>query len=169
MMRNIRKRLDAIGLKAGANNAKWTAAIKTELCSLGREFDFWVYASGCGDIAHGGEYLYDVTWLDYEGDLLTSASLVAECEWNNLDYIDEDFQKLLFPRADIRLMVFDGSHKPYTHDIMEHLAKQIRHFRHSCDSDSWLFAAWESDEGSERGWRFRWYTIRRGEPLLLQP
>ena len=169
MMRNIRKRLDAIGLKAGANNAKWTAAIKTELCSLGRGFDFWVYASGCGDLAHGGEYLYDVTWLDYEGDLLTSASLVAECEWNNLDYIDEDFQKLLFPRADIRLMVFDGSHKPYTHDIMEHLAKQIRHFRHSCDSDSWLFAAWESDEGAERGWRFRWYTIRRGEPLLLQP
>ena len=168
MMRNIRKRLDAIGLKADAGTANWTAAIKTELCSLGGEFDFWVYASGC-EVADGGEYLYDVTWLDYEGDLLTSAALVVECEWKNLDHIDEDFQKLLFPRADIRLMIFDGStYQPYTHDIMEHLAKQIRHFQHSSDSDSWLFAAWESDEESARGWRFRWYTVRRGEPLLLQ-
>ena len=116
--------------------------------------------AGC-EAADGGEYLYDVTWLDYEGDFLTSATLVAECEWGNLPHIDEDFQKLLFPRADVRLMIFDGNHPPFTQGIAEHLARQVRHFRRSADYDSWLFAAWEPYEGNERGWQFRWFTITR--------
>ena len=168
MMRNIRGRLDAMALRADAANAEWTQAIKTELCSLGSEFGFWVYAAGC-EAADGGEYLYDVTWLDYEGDFLTSAALVAECEWGNLPHIDEDFQKLLFPRADVRLMIFDGNHPPFTQGIAEHLARHVRHFRRSADYDSWLFAAWEPYEGNERGWRFRWFTITRGEARELNP
>ena len=61
-----------------------------------------------------GEWLYDVTWLEYEGELLTDAPLVAECEWSGGEEIDHDFQKLLLARAGVRLTIFDGGHMPGT-------------------------------------------------------
>ena len=76
-----------------------------------------------------GEWLYDVTWLKYErqrdglewpATALIEAPLVAECEWGrgkNLEYIVEDFEKLLLARADVRLMIFDGNHKPGSKEI----------------------------------------------------
>ena len=94
----------------------WTKAVKTKLCEIGREFGCKVCASGVEKADRDyGEWLYDVTWLEYEkigrGELV-DAPLVAECEWGNFDAIVEDFEKLLLAREGVRLMVFDGNYKP---------------------------------------------------------
>ena len=94
----------------------WTQAIKSELCRIGRGEEF-----KCKVGAHArevaechrdyGEWLYDVTWLEYDRDgCVTAAHLVAECEWGDITDIDEDFQKLLLARATVRLMIFDGNY-----------------------------------------------------------
>ena len=168
IIREIRRRLDGLDIAEGATTPEWTRAIKTELCQLGNKLNYWTCASAC-EVAHGGEYLFDVTWLGYDGNFLTTAALVAECEWSNFGHISEDFQKLLIARADIRLMIFDGSHSPYSQVIAENLARQVRYFRRSSYDELWLFAAWEADEEKDPAWRFRWYTIRRGKARAVPP
>ena len=164
----IRQGLDALDATMDDSTAAWTEAVKTRLCEIGKRHEYWVYTAGI-TMADGGEWLYDVTWLDYDGDLLTSAVLVAECEWNSgLDYIDEDFQKLLIASAGVRLMIFDGGDAAGASRVANHLAGQVAAFRRTRDEEEWLLAAWVSDE-NDQGWSFRWFKIERGEPVLLPP
>ena len=75
-----------------------------------------------------GEWLYAVTWLDYEkngrGELvgLVDAPLVAECEWGNEGDIEDNFEKLLLARTGARLMIFNGYDEPGSKGIAERLA-----------------------------------------------
>ena len=107
-----------------------------------------------------GEWLYDVTWLDYEksgsGELV-DAPLAAECEWGNEGDIEDDFEKLLLARAGIRLMIFNGFHEAGSKEIAERLARKVREFKGSRAEDAWLLAAWE---GSNDDWSFRYFTIK---------
>ena len=164
----VRCGLDDLRVDAAESNVVWTQAIKSELCRIGRGKEF-----RCKVGAHArevakchrdyGEWLYDVTWLEYDrDDCVTAAHLVAECEWGDITDIDEDFQKLLLARATVRLMIFDGNYKPKSPEIAKHLACQIRRFNRSGDEDAWLVAAWERTDNYERGWAFRYFTIDRG-------
>ena len=163
----VRRGLDDLQVDAAESNVVWTQAIKTELCRIGRrEFRCKVGAHS-REVAKCdrdyGEWLYDVTWLEYDGDgCVTVAHLIAECEWGGRTDVDEDFQKLLLARATMRLMIFDGNYEPGSLKIADHLACQVRRFNHSCDEDAWLLAAWERTSENERGWSFRYFAIDRG-------
>ena len=65
----IRGRLEAYN-RSMESNPIWTKAVKTKLCEIGRSrFGCRVYArTNEVDEAYrdGGEWLYDVTWLEYE-------------------------------------------------------------------------------------------------------
>ena len=177
IMREVRKGLDSLKgkVKRTASDTEWTSAIKTELCRIGRcEFCCKVGASDVNKCqCNYGEWLYDVTWLEYGGDgQLVDAHLVAECEWANLiknDEIDGDFRKLLLARTGVRLMVFNGDFrcdgcKPGTERIAKRLAESVRNFNGSCAEDAWLLAAWEKTESEkeeeyDRAWRFTYFTI----------
>ena len=74
--------------------------------TLGSGLGFSVCASNV-DSADWGEWLYDVSWL-HGKRWLRSVPMVAECEWGNFGDIEDDFQKLLVPRASLRVMVCDG-------------------------------------------------------------
>ena len=67
-------------LKAEKSDAKWTREIKNRLCKVGKKRKYWVYASRC-DEADDGEWLYDLTWLDYQEDNLIDVKLALESEW----------------------------------------------------------------------------------------
>lgn len=167
--RAIQRGLDSLEIDQSESNTVWSKAIKTELCRIGRgEF---CYTAGAGGITESdrdhGEWLYDVTWLEYDGDFVTHAHLVAECEWLGGVDIDEDFQKLLLARASVRLMIFDGSYEPGAEGIADRLAKQVGKFKHSREGDTWLLAAWERTGENEKGWRFRWFTIEPGSAREL--
>ena len=167
IMRAVRKGLNSLEVGEGKNGTVWTTVVKTELCKIGRDrFGCKVCASGV-DKADFGEWLYDVTWLEYEkndrGKLvnLVDAPLVAECEWGNKGDIEDDFEKLLLARAGVRLMIFDGNYQPGSKEIAERLAGGGREFNGSRAEDAWLLAAWEKIDSATPNdwWRFRYFTI----------
>ena len=164
IMRAVQKGLDNLEIDDPKGNTEWTKAVKTELCKIGREFKCKVGAKR-NEVEKAyrdfGEWLYDVTWLEYEpkpfpDGLLIDVHLVAECEWGNFERIIEDFEKLLQARAGFRLMIFTGSNQANSGEIAERLAERVREFKGSRVEDDWLLAAWE---GSSDDWSFRYFTI----------
>ena len=170
-MRAVRDGLDNLEVVKPWTDTKGTKAVKTKLCKIGREFGCKVGARK-NEVEKAyrdfGEWLYDVTWLEYERErdgfkwpatALINAHLVAECEWGtgeDLEYIIEDFEKLLQARAGFRLMIFTGSDQANSGEIAERLARKVREFKGSRAEDAWLLAAWE---GNTDDWSFRYFTI----------
>ena len=167
IMRAVREALDNLEIDDPKGDTEWTKAVKTKLCEIGRIFGCKVGAGGVDNPGYG-EWLYDVTWLEYERDYdglkwpataLIEVHLVAECEWHrdkNFEEIVYDFEKLLLARTGFRLMIFTGSNQAKSEEIAELLARKVREFKGSRAEDAWLLAAWE---GSNDDWSFRYFTI----------
>ena len=175
IMRALCEGLNSLEIDKPESRTEWNKAVKTELCKIGRRFGYSVYArSNEVNKAYrdGGEWLYDVTWLEYEkgtrGELvnLVDAPLVAECEGGNKGDIEDDFEKLLLARPHVRLMIFKGISEPDSKGIAERFAGMVREFNGSRAEDAWLLAAWEK---SEDHWSFRYFTIEMNTaiPFLL--
>ena len=167
--------LNSLAVDGGKNDTVWTTVVKTELCKIGRRFDYSVYAKADEvDEAHrtGGEWLYDVTWLEYECDgrrswpamALIDAPLVAECEWGNFEEIVYDFEKLLLTRTRVRLMIFDSEREGGSKETAEQLAGKVREFNGFRAEDTWLLAAWENDS-----WSFKYFTIEMNTAVPFLP
>ena len=119
-----------------------TVAVRTALCAACEEIDS-VLAFAIGH--HDGEWLYDVTGLQYDipvENCFSRTVLVAECEWGNKLNIVNDFQKLLLARADVRVMVFDGTLNPGYQEMFEIFETNIDNNQQAEPGDIWLFAAW---------------------------
>ena len=170
IVEELRRGLDSLDIAAAESSKVWSEKVKSELCRIGKGLKFCVGANK-GEVPETdrdyGEWLYDVTWLEYEGDLVMDAPLVAECEWGGMTDIDDDFQKLLLARAGVRLMIFNGHQKPCTPEIVKHLARQVVEFKRSREEDAWLLAAWERTDKNEKGWLFHYFTIKNGAARVL--
>lgn len=55
-----------------------------------------------------GEFFWDACRVegDFDTGIHSTASMVAECEWENTGSVTDDFMKLLFARAAVRVMVY---------------------------------------------------------------
>ena len=159
IIRTVQKGLNSLEVGKDQGYGVWTTAIKTELCKIGRDrFGYSVYARA-NEVAEAcrddGEWLYDVTWLEYERErddlkwpatALINAHWVAVCEWGrgkNFEFIIEEFEKLLLARTGFRLMIFAGSNQAKSEEIAERLARKVREFKGSRAEDAWLLASWE--------------------------
>ena len=174
IMRAVREGLGNLEVVKPWTDTEGTKAVKTKLCEIGREFGYSVYARA-NEVAKAyrddGEWLYDVTWLEYEpkpfpDGLLIDVHLVAECEWGNFERIVEDFEKLLQARAGFRLMIFTGSSQANSEEIAERLAERVWEFKGSRAEDAWLLAAWE---GILDDWSFRYFTISMNAAIAIPP
>ena len=159
ILRAIQGGLDQLDVHIDDDTEAWTKAVKTELCRIGKEeFGLRVGASGVGPFDPDyREWLYDVTWSEYDDDGLTDVILVAECEWGEFRKIEYDFQKLPLARATLRLMIFDGGQDSQV--IAERLAQQAGKFKYGNADDGWLLAAWERNGENENGWSVRYFII----------
>jgi hypothetical protein len=158
----------------------WTRRIKSCLCDVGYQLGYYVCANRVDfehanpemDIAHHGEWLYDVTWIKYQdnyenGDPDPNSNLIeipfaAECEWNDAEHVKEDFEKLLQARAGIRLMICDGwkrSNENYAQEVAERLANMVEAFNDSQSNDVILLATWKCVLGPEYAWNFRFFEL----------
>lgn len=150
------------GLKNIGAERPWQVTepvVKTKLCEIGQVFGFHVCAKSV-ERANCGEWLYDVTWLKYDGCTLIDAPLAAECEWGERKHVYDDFQKLLTSRARVVLMIFDGD-KCGSKETANWLAEKIEKFNGSrTDEDAWLLAAWERNKNERKGWSFKFFRIR---------
>lgn len=156
IIEEIRIALDGVSKKAGDANRQswWTKQVMTALCRWGLEKGMWVGAADMENRKklknlaknHRGsvekEWLYDFTCLKkYKSDGgLKRVVVAAECEWGGVDAIVSDFQKLLVARADVRVMIFDGSLWPPSAATAV-FQRYIRKYKHTCVGDTWLFAA----------------------------
>ena len=148
--------LNAIDDFAGMTRAEKTIEVKTVLVDACNAIDDDVatYASPIEELnVDGAEWLYDVTAILYNipvENCFSRTVLVAECEWDDEENIMIDFQKLLLARADVRVMVFDGTWHPEYQELFEIFETNIDNNQQAQLGDIWLFAAWTPE-----GWRFR--------------
>ena len=153
-------------------NTMWTQEVLTTLCKSGKDLSFTTWASGKvpKEFRNGGEWLYDVTWCKHASDEmlesipvesipLESIPLVAECEWGNIELIQEDFEKLLVARARVRVMVCDSESARLpggTTAVVEKIREWVGAF-HGDPGDTYLIVVY----GENR--RFRYYKILANE------
>lgn len=146
MLNQIRTRLDGL-IERGEYVTGET--VKTALCRACRDLNpaLSPYATGVDEgAADGSEWLYDVTGLQYDNDgFLIRVALAAECEWGTQDEIYYDFEKLLLARADLRVMVFDGTRQPGYCELFRVFAQYVGHCAHAEIGDAWLFVAWTEE------------------------
>lgn len=133
----------------------WTRAVLLELAGLGHECEFYVCGHGCSEFGQG-EWLYDLIWLQNEGDHIRDVPLVLESEWSpNFRSISDDFMKLLVSRAGHRVMVFQQKTAAEVKTVVERLVSQIQNFQHTQTGDRYLFLG------------FDWAGAKRFNPELF--
>jgi hypothetical protein len=135
---------------ASYGRKKRTKAIRECIREAGEARGYTVYAIGHGPSENEkGEWLFDIIWLvfDRKKYITEDVVLVLECEWNTSPReIDDDFQKLILARADLRCMVFRASSEREAYAEIERLTNQVTQFRKSMEGDNYLFCAWLEDE-----------------------
>ena len=152
---------------AEGRDSPWTEAVLKALSQTGQKLGFYVCAAGKPPGARHGEWLWDCTWLDYEGDdphkPLRLAPMVAECEWKGsvrgseyLKKILYDFEKLLVANAPLRVMVFEKTSEFESSSIAKELLCRVRHMEAVADDEvRYLLVAWEQFEKPT----FRYFRI----------
>ena len=154
----------------------WSRKIKTSLCDVGNNLGYYVCANRVNiECANHGEWLYDVTWIEYEEDRIPATRLkeipfVTECEWVNNQDVKEDFEKLLQARAGIRLMICNGwkrSNENFAQEVAERLANMVGEFNDSQSNDVNILVTWKRVEGAPYQWNFRFFELGPGnvEPI----
>ena len=140
-IQGILDKINSDGLKYEWSDTEWTKQIKSRLCDRGKNKGYFVYASSA-DGKDGGEWLYDLTWLNYSEDgLLINVELALESEWS-IKGIDDDFQKLLLCRAEMRMLVFQAKSISEAKEKISNLKRQIARFTKSLKGDIYLFSCW---------------------------
>ena len=149
------------------NRKLWGKAVLTPVCRIGKEqFNYSVYArSDFVDEQYksDGEWLYDVTWCEYKGDYLKSVPLAAECEWDHLGDIKDDFEKLIQARASVRVFIFDSRHcRNGAEALAIKLCNWVGAFEGSQKGDTYLLVAYEE---VKTPWNFRYFSILVDGPI----
>ena len=128
---------------------KRTQEVRKSIGDAGEARDYTVYAINYGLGEDKGEWLFDIIWLvfDRKRYITEDVVLVLECEWNTSQReIDDDFQKLILARADLRCLIFRAPSEPGAEAEIERLTDQVTQFRKSIEGDNYLFCAWLEDE-----------------------
>lgn len=142
LVKAVRTALDRLFEKR-RQPADWTVAVKKALCRACLEChsDAWVGASRVKTA--GREWLYDVSCLLYDPDgYVRRTPLVAEVEWSQRTAIWYDFEKLLVARADVRVMVLDGTWWANDDERFVEFAEYIKRLETAKPRDTYLLVAW---------------------------
>ena len=146
----------------------WTKEILTTLCKLGKKLGYKPWAVGQhpnrvpDEYGNGYEKLYDASWWELDdSNQLISVPMVAESEWGDLEKIEEDFQKLLFARAKVRVMVYyakglQRARCNWDQKYKDRLCELVGAFNGK-QKDTYLLVAYFDDD--ERGFKFKFYQI----------
>ena len=154
--------------ETSAGRESWTTAVKTAICELGSK-DFYVTASGCNEKSDYGEWLYDICWLECEsnkdGWWLKNASVVFECEWGKPFEVDNDFDKLLLARAELRVMIFGEEGDDYNAitQTADRLCERIKKFTAGSDEDQYLLVGYDDKGYDDKIGKFYGFRANGGK------
>jgi len=133
------------------SDKEWTIAVKKALIDVAYEHKLRVCSRIPDDYKDNEipEWLYDLIIYTKPDDIFDEVFLVCESEWNlNIKEIIYDFEKLLFARSKVRLIVFqvnEENYSEYKNTLINIIEKS-----HSClNGDVYLFAIFHlnSDPG----------------------
>ena len=133
------------------SDKEWTVAVKKALIDVADEHKLRVCSRLSDDYKNNEipEWMYDLIMYTKPNDIFDELYLVCESEWNlNIKEIIYDFEKLLFARSKVRLIVFqvnEEKHLEYKNTLINIIEKS-----YSClDGDIYLFAIFHlnSDPG----------------------
>jgi hypothetical protein len=131
-------------------NGQWTWQVKAALAEVGKLYCSESYSSGCDKVT-GGEWLFDMTWLEYDkSGRLVRIPAVFEFEWDSRG-LQDDFQKLVLARAEHRIFLFEPAKGRRVNEVVNDLYKHVLSCDQSRQGDRYLFGAWQ-----ESDWRFKW-------------
>jgi len=123
----------------------WTIAVKKALIDVAEKHELAVCCKmGSEKYKHNQnlEWLYDLIMYNNNNEIFNEVFLICESEWNpTIDEILWDFEKLLFARSKVRLMVFEVTEENYM-DYKNTLINIIEKSNSSLNGDIYLFAIW---------------------------
>lgn len=131
-------------------DSEWTKQIKVDLCKLGKTYKLEACASGIGNKAKWGEWLYDLCWAKAVEDAeagwnLESIPLVVESEWGRtLRHIVADFDKLMLARAELKLMIYQDIPGKKVDEIAKDLVRRVEMFKGLPKADLYLLAGFDN-------------------------
>ena len=83
--------------------------------------------------------------MNYNEEDLLEVELVLESEWHK-NSINDDFQKLLLARANLRAFIFQSKDDKQYKNLIADLKRQIQGFSRSATGDKYLFSCWIYNE-----------------------
>ncbi len=126
-----------------SRDSDWTKEIKNGLIELGHRHGFKAYASSC-EGSDGGEWLFDVCWLQLENKHIRRVPLILESEWNKaMKGLMDDFPKLVIAKAEHRVMVFQADNEGTMREALEEFHDEIEGNPMTLPEDRYLFACWD--------------------------
>lgn len=142
----------------GLYDSEWTHRIKEELGALGKSKGYYTYGLKNSPHCDDGEFMFDLCWLDYgeqrtgdKNSRLKRVPLALESEWLRPGDVDDDFQKLLIVRADLKVMVFGAKTKQDFLSTVDRLGRWVNEFEPTSPSERFLLCGWCSDS---RGFKY---------------
>jgi hypothetical protein len=107
--------------------------------------EWTAYYSGNSNKKHC-EWLFDVAALELPNGWLLNAPLLVESELGSPSEVQDDFQRLLLARADVRVLVFQQRDAKRADTLISELDLAISKYRSSEPTDRYFFACYLSDE-----------------------
>ena len=128
----------------------WTIAIKKALVDVAEKHGLLINCKIGEEYKHNEDvgWLYDAIIYSRNNEIFDEVYLVCESEWGNDSDIEWDFEKLLFARAKVRLMVYAVAEKSYD-EYYEKLTNIIEKSNSCLKGDVFLFAIWKYAEPEE--------------------
>lgn len=143
--------------------SEWTRDIKSGMATLGFNENYSVWASGVEERDSGGnarivnqEWLFDLTWIEYEGRgptrKMKSLPLVLESELptdkaRKEQEVLDDFEKLIVARAGLKVMIFQVDQTAEATDRFDKLVSHINSYRAVIPDGEYLLASIIWQEG----------------------
>ncbi|MDR1388719.1 MAG: hypothetical protein LBJ31_01905 [Treponema sp.] len=135
--------LEAVNDGTHSGNKEWTIAIKKKLIDIAEKYSLSVNCNIYGEeYKHneGVEWLYDLIIYSSNKGYFDEVYLVCESEWSfNFDDIRYDFQKLLFARSKVHMLVYQVSQENYD-EYKDGFINEIEKSGSCLSGDVYLFA-----------------------------
>jgi hypothetical protein len=139
------------------SDEKWTREINNIICQIGNDYGYKTCASH-SNTSDFGEWMYDIIWIKYKypkvAKGLLRVPLVAECEWGSKINIFEDFEKLLFCKADLKIFIFQAPNDSKKQTLFDELNKEVTEYENNTIDDRYLLICWVNGERC-----FKYYVI----------
>jgi hypothetical protein len=131
--------------------------IRTALIERGESLGYKVSATGSNG------WLYDIAWWSATSDgLMTDLPAVVEVEFRNFPIaccadIDDDFQKLVQARTDVRVWVVSMPNPELANKHIETCKRQVEQFSSTAAGDRYLFVTliWSDNSFRIEPWQAR--------------